>query len=78
MSERRRLKDLERAKSRELLERAKEAQRMAEALVKREEEERKKRTKAEEALLREQMAAIRREMQGQKEAERCVMKRGGA
>lgn len=68
--ERRRLKDIERAKSRELQERTREAQRMAEALVRREEEERRKRAKVEEALLNEQMAVIRREMQEQREAER--------
>lgn len=68
--ERRRLKDIERVKSRELQERTREAQRMAEALVRREEEERRRRAKVEEALLNEQMAVIRREMQEQREAER--------
>lgn len=65
--ERRRLKDIERAKSRELQERTREAQRMAEGLVRREEEERRRRAREEEALLSEQMSVIRREMHERRE-----------
>ena len=72
MRDRRQLRDADRVRSVRSQQVVKEARREAERLVQKEEAERKRAAIREEALIRAQMAAVRRDMRAEEERRRSV------